>query len=372
MAACSGTPSPQLPLGVAQDLRNKFVVDSSDYLAEARAAEAALNYALCLDNLQRFASAEPEKCDASFWQWQARVAENVDNSMQVLLNAQLQWLTYTPNDVWLRIDIADSYSRLQRIEEGLAMLTYQVEDTDEQKTLNDARVSLIEYNGFPKRAAELCMELAEQSDKQQSRLYYQKASMLYEESGNLALATEAISRALTDEDLSALTADELLRLRSFELGEPQNVADARKLLYMHSDAKFRLIGIRYMMRGFYQGDLQDYIFALEDEDVDVLETAISQVAIRGSSVELLLLKEFLMHPSRKIRLAAIRAYESLGVASDAAIIVPLVDIDDREQFRAWRLCLERMTNYSIGLEIDPDYDTRLSIVERWQEYLIKQ
>ena len=102
MAACSGTPSPQLPLGVAQDLRNKFVVDSSDYLAEARAAEAALNYALCLDNLQRFALAEPEKCDASFWQWQARVAENVDNSMQVLLNAQLQWLTFTPNDVWLR------------------------------------------------------------------------------------------------------------------------------------------------------------------------------------------------------------------------------------------------------------------------------
>jgi len=81
------------------------------------------------------------------------------------LNAQLQWLTFTPNDVWLRIDIADSYSRLQRIEEGLAMLTYQVENADEQKTLNDARVFLIEHNGFPKRAAELCMDLAEQSEQ---------------------------------------------------------------------------------------------------------------------------------------------------------------------------------------------------------------
>ena len=370
MAACSGTPSPQLPLSVAEDLQNQFVVDSSDYLAEARAADAALDYALCLDNLQRFASAEPEQCDASFWQWQARVAENSDNA-QAALRARLQWLKFSPNDVWLRIDIADSYSRLQRLEDGLLMLTYHVEDIDEQKTLNDARVFLIEHNGFPTRAADLCMDLAEQSDNEQAKLYYQKASMLYEEAGNLALATEAISKALTDEDLSELNADELLRLRSFELGEPQNVSDARKLLYMHRDAKFRLIGIRYMMRGFYQGDLQDYIFALDDEDVDVLETAISQVAIRGSAAELLLLNEFLTHPQRKIKLAAIRAYESLGVAIDAAVIFPLVDVDDRELFRAWRLCLESMTNYSIGLELDPDYDTRLSIVELWQEYLIK-
>jgi tetratricopeptide (TPR) repeat protein len=372
MAACSVTPSPQLPLGVAQDLRNHFVVDPSDYLAEARAADAALDYALCLDKLQRFALAEPEQCDASFWQWQARVAENAGNNTQVVLNAQLKWLTFTPNDVWLRIDIADSYSRLQRLEDGLLMLAYPIEDIDEQKTLNDARVFLIEHNGFPKRAADLCMELAEQSDPQQARLYYQKASMLYEEAGDLALATEAISKALTDEALSELNSDELLRLRAFELGEPKNVSDARKLLYMHSDAEFRLIGIRYMMRGFYQGDLQDYIFALDDESVSVLETAISQVAIRGSAAELLLLEEFLAHPHRKIKLAAIRAYESLGIASDAAIIVPIVDIDDRELFRAWRLCLERMTNYSIGLELDPDYDTRLSIVELWQEYLIKQ
>ena len=371
MAACSGTPSPQLPLSVAHDLQNQFVVDSSDYLADARAADAALDYALCLDNLQKFALAEPEQCDASFWQWQARVAENSDNT-QAALRARLQWLTFTPNDVWLRIDIADGYSRLQRLEEGLIVLTYQVEASDEQKTLNDARVFLIEHNGLPKRAAELCMYLADQSDDQQAKLYYQKASMLYEESGNLALATEAISKALTDDDLSALNADELLRLRSFELGEPQNVSDARKLLYMHSNAKFRLIGIRYMMRGFYQGDLQDYIFALDDEDVDVLETAISQVAIRGSATELLLLNKFLAHPHRKIKLAAIRAYESLGVASDAAVVFPLVDVDDRELFRAWRLCLESITNYSIGLELDPDYDTRLSIVGLWQEYLIKQ
>jgi len=371
MAACSGTPSPQLPLGVAQDLRNHFVIDPSDYLAEARAADAALDYALCLDQLQRFALAEPEQCDASFWQWQARVAENAGNNTQVVLDARLKWLTFTPNDVWLRIDIADSYSRLQRLEDGLITLTYQVEDVDEQKTLNDARVSLIEHNGFPKRAADLCIDLAEKSDAQQAKLYYQKASMLYEEAGNLALATEAISKAVTDEDLSALSAEALLRLRSFEFGEPQNVSDARKLLYMHSDAKFRLIGIRYMMRGFYQGDLQDYIFALDDEDVDVLETAISQVAIRGSATELLLLNKFLAHPHRKIKLAAIRAYESLGVAIDAAVIFPLVDVDDRELFRAWRLCLESMTNYSIGLELDPDYDTRLSIVELWQEYLIK-
>jgi tetratricopeptide (TPR) repeat protein len=339
MAACSVTPSPQLPLGVAQDLRNHFVVDPSDYLAEARAADAALDYALCLDKLQRFALAEPEQCDASFWQWQARVAENAGNNTQVVLNAQLKWLTFTPNDVWLRIDIADSYSRLQRLEDGLLMLAYPIEDIDEQKTLNDARVFLIEHNGFPKRAADLCMELAEQSDPQQARLYYQKASMLYEEAGDLALATEAISKALTDEALSELNSDELLRLRAFELGEPKNVSDARKLLYMHSDAEFRLIGIR---------------------------------SIRGSAAELLLLEEFLAHPHRKIKLAAIRAYESLGIASDAAIIVPIVDIDDRELFRAWRLCLERMTNYSIGLELDPDYDTRLSIVELWQEYLIKQ
>ena len=118
MAACSGTPSPQLPLSVAEDLQNQFVVDSSDYLAEARAADAALDYALCLDNLQRFASAEPEQCDASFWQWQARVAENSDNA-QAALRARLQWLKFSPNDVWLRIDIADSYSRLQRLEDGL-------------------------------------------------------------------------------------------------------------------------------------------------------------------------------------------------------------------------------------------------------------
>ena len=371
MAACSGPPSPQLPLGVGQDLRNQFVVDPDDYLAEARAADAALDYALCLASLQSFASAEPGQCDASFWQWQARVAEKSDNT-QAVLEALLQWLTFTPNDVWLRIDIADSYSRLQRLEDGLLMLTHTVEDADEQKTLNDARVFLIEHNGLPRRAAKLCIDLAEQSDLQQAKLYYQKASMLYEDAGDLALATEAISRALSEEDLSALNTDELLRLRSFELGEPQNVSDARKLLYMHSDAKFRLIGIRYMMRGFYQDDLQDYLFALDDEDVDVLETAISQVAIRGSSAELLLLQEFLTHPHRKIRLAAIRAYESLGIASDAVVIFPLVDVDDREQFRAWRLCLESMTDYSIGIELDPDYDTRLSIVGLWQEYLSKQ
>lgn len=371
MVACSGPPSPQLPLGVGQDLRNQFVADADEYLAQARAADAALDYALCLDNLHRFALAEPERCDASFWQWQARVAEKANNT-QAGLDALLKWLTITPNDVWLRIDIADSYSRLQRLEDGLLVLTYVVEDIDDQKTLNDARVFLLEHSGFPKRAAELCMDLAEQGDLQQAKLYYQKASMLYEEAGDLALATEAISKALSDEELSALDADELLRLRSFELGEPQNVSDARKLLYMHSDAKFRLIGIRYMMRGFYKGDLQDYLFALEDEDIDVLEIAISQVAIRGSSAELLLLQEFLKHPQRKIRLAAIRAYESLGIASDAAVILPLVDVDDREQFRAWRLCLESMTNYSIGVELDPDYDTRLSIVGLWQEYLSKQ
>jgi len=371
MTACSGTQSPRLPLGVAQDLRNQFVVDSNDYLAEARAADAALDYASCLESLQMFASAEPEQCDASFWQWQARVAENSGNT-QATLRARLQWLTFTPNDVWLRIDIADSYSRLQRLEDGLTTLTYSVEDPDEQKTLNDARVFLIENNGLPKRAADLCIDLAEKSDSQQAKLYYQKASMLYEEAGNLALAAEAISKALTDEALSDLNAEELLRLRSFELGEPQNVSDARKLLYMHSDAKFRLIGIRYMMRGFYRGDLQDYIFALDDEDVNVLETAISQVAIRGSSAELLLLKEFLTHPHRRIKLAAIRAYESLGVASDATVVFPLVDVDDRELFRAWRLCLESMTNYSIGLELDPDYDARLSIVRLWKEYLTKQ
>ena len=371
MVACSGPPSPQLPLGVSQDLRNQFVADADEYLAQARAADAALDYALCLDNLDRFALAEPERCDASFWQWQARVAEKANNT-QAVLDALLKWLTFTPNDVWLRIDIADNYSRLQRLEDGLLVLTYVVEGIDDQKTLNDARVFLLEHSGFPKRAAELCMDLAEQGDLQQAKLYYQKASMLYEEAGDLALATEAISKALSDEELSALNADELLRLRSFELGEPQNVSDARKLLYMHSDAKFRLIGIRYMMRGFYKGDLQDYLFALEDEDIDVLEIAISQVAIRGSSAELLLLQEFLEHPQRKIRLAAIRAYESLGTASDAAVILPLVDVDDREQFRAWRLCLESMTNYSIGVELDPDYDTRLSIVGLWQEYLSKQ
>jgi|GEM_PF-3669321 tetratricopeptide (TPR) repeat protein len=368
LTACSQTPLPQLPLGVAQDLQNTMVIDSGQFLESARLAEARLDYLTCLEQLKLFAAVAPKMCDASFWQWQARIADKVRDT-QSALDARLKWLECSPDDVWLLIDIADGLSRLDRLEEAIEMLKTAVDDPQNQKDLDAARIYLLEHNGMLKRAAELCIELAAQSELTQAKLYYQKASILYEESGDLAAATEAISMAFSDEQLTQISADELVRLRSFELGEPQNVADARKLLYLHSEGELRLIGIRYLVRGHYQGDLQDYIYALNDPNMGVVEVAISQVAIKGNSESLLLIENFLNHSDREIKLAAIRAYESLGAEKDAQLIVAGIDVDDREMFRAWRLCLEKLTNHSIGVDLDPDLDARKSIVQLWQQYL---
>ncbi|MFT7517617.1 MAG: tetratricopeptide (TPR) repeat protein [Myxococcota bacterium] len=366
--SCSQAPTPELPLGVAQDLQHAFAFDVEGLLEKARNAEADQQYRSCLDCLQSYASYPQSECDASFWQWQARIAEKLHDA-PAALHARQQWLEFTPDDPWLRIDLANDYSNLQRLEEALSVLQVAALVEENQKLLDDAQLYLLEHNELYEKAALLCMEFASKSKATQSKVYYQKASMLFEKSGNLQAATEAISLALSDQALSEVSADELQRLRSFELGQPKNVADARRLLYLQSNAEYRLIGIRYLIRGRYPDDLQDYIAALSDSSVEILEVAISQITRHATTPDLAQVEAFLQHQDRRIRLAAIRAYESLGGLTEAQLILPLAESEDREMFRAWRLAMEKMCGHTIGVDLDPDLASRQSIIEQWQQYL---
>jgi tetratricopeptide (TPR) repeat protein len=369
LGSCSQTAVPVLPAATATQLENAFVVDDDELLNLARTAESHLKYSQCLAYLKDYASRAGVNPDTSFWQWQARVAEQAGD-YDSAIKARTAWLELDPADPWIRVDIADDLAKRGNLEEAFSLLSFSLDDADDQKVLTDAHLFLLEYNGLYQDGAEMCLRLADASDSSLAKLYYQKASILFEQAGLLEDAVEAISHALDSEQLDDVATDELQRLRAFELGEPQNVADARRLLYLHQNEGHRLIGIRYLMRGDYPSDLADFVHALADSSQDVVEVAISQIALRGAVSDLSHIENFLgATNNHQLRIAAIRAFASLGNEAHADLILPHADVQARDLFRAWRMCLEQLTGHTIGVGLDPNLEERNAIVRAWRQYL---
>jgi hypothetical protein len=176
--------------------------------------------------------------------------------------------------------------------------------------------------------------------------------------------------ALDESSLQDAAANELARLRAFELGQPQNVADARQLLFLHPDESHRLIGIRYLSRGSYKGDVDDFVKALDDESPQVVEIAISMIGQRGSVSDLTIIEKFLGAENKHgHRIASLRAFASLGDSQHAALILSYAEPELRDLFRAWRSCMESLCGYTIGVALDLDLEQRRALVEQWRQYL---
>jgi|MDSW01.1.fsa_nt_gb thioredoxin-like negative regulator of GroEL len=336
---------------------------------EALVAEAELDYSRALALLQQYEHLPSANLDGVFWQFWARVSEKLEDYVQSAY-AREQRFSLSPGDIWLRIDLADDWSRIGRLAEALELLSEYVPlDSSEVALIRKAQIELMKREGLLSEAAKLLMTWAENSERVKAQVYYQEASILYESAGDRANATKAISLALDEDSLAREKVKELEALQSFELGKPRSVQDARRLLFKHSNPEFRRNGINYLKRGRYPQETADYLIALRDTDVEVVRVAILMLAKIESYESLAKIKPYLYSSNRDIKLAAVRAVESLGEREDAHEVLKIVDLNDRELFRAWMHCLEKLCKHSFGANLDPNYSEREKILTQWQEYL---
>lgn len=363
----------QSPYPLTEDMTYSSHVKGQDWLRLTDEAESRLEYAEAGLYLDRFAVENPDRANEEFWFRRAANAEKAGDPIKAA-EVRGRLLLTRPEDAWLRIDLADDLSQLDRLAEAVEILDYPLPKPEHQLLLDKARVELLQDMERYPRAAALSEQIAQNVGEDEARIWWQRASSFHEKNGDFGAATIALEKALVGYDLAAEEEAVLARLRAFELGEPQNVGDAVAVLRYHPDADRRLASMRYLQQGPFEYDVATFEMALRDTDARVARRAAQELGARSPKGRTAALREVAanIEVPGQVRSACLRSLGSIGGIADLPFLVQALDPEDREAFRAARRSLETLTGQRLGLGLDPDLEARQKIQGQWQAWLSNQ
>lgn len=360
-ASCSAS-SPVFP--VEEQAPYSQQIPSDSWLDLARAAETRLDYGEAGLWLDRYATLPDAELNEDFWFHRAALAEKGGDPFRSA-EVRIKLLETRPDDLWLRIDLADDYQQTGRDLEALAILDYTFADPKEQAYALSAMVTLLLQEDRKLDAALRCEQLGNLTSGDEAQEWWQRASSLHEQLGDLTRATICIERALEGVDLEEEELRVMQRLHAFELGQPETVADALILLRHHTDPDVRVEGVRYLAQDRFPKDIGTFEFALQDPDLRVVRLALEQLAQRSPMGRTEAIRPFALHPDSEVCTAALRALNALGTADDIPVILEAMNPEKRSQFAAARSAAEKITGHTLGVGLDPDLEERRSLKLAW-------
>lgn len=328
--------------------------------AETRLDWEAAGY--CMDRAHEI---DADVADAAFWNRRAGLADRVDDR-EAGITAREQLLALRPDDLMVRIDLADDLGATGRMAQSMRTLEHDYADAEEQRVAWEAAVIIQKRAGDFGAAANYARRIASDPGDRNPRIWWQRASSLHERDGDLAGATEAIQHALADTDLRKEEEAALARLRAFETGEARTVADGVSLLRFHVDADLRLAGLQYLAGQEFERDIYVFERALRDADSRVVQGALEELSRRAEPGRVEAILPLLQHPEQEVQLAAISALGALATRTEIPLLIVLMDPEDRAQFRAARRAVEAATDHTIGTGLDPDLEERRGLRQAWE------
>ncbi|MFQ5749246.1 MAG: HEAT repeat domain-containing protein [Planctomycetota bacterium] len=341
----------------------------SDWLERAQEAEDRHAWEEAAFDLDHWALNHPP--GKVWFQRRVRAADRSGDD-EAAARYRREWLKLEPGNLLLRIDLADDLQRIGKGEQGARLLEEVADDPETSILALRSLGELYLRDGRKLEAAYAFERLARDKRVAEPKVLLQTASRLREDAGDLAGALEVLEKALKDSDLKKNERHFLDRLKAFQTGIPQSVADGVALLTLHPDPEFRLNGALYLARGTFPDDAAVFRKALGDQDPRVLRVAIRELAYRGARTDALLLVPFLQNGNEEVRLAAVRALGSLGTLEQIPALLPLLDPENRALFRGVRQSLEAITGMVIGVEIDPGLEQRRRIRKEWEDWWKEQ
>ena len=338
-----------------------FLTEAGDWLALADDAESRLAWqeaAYCLD---RWAMDNDHDEAWMYRRVDAAVQmEDVDTSARY----RELLLAVHPDDLLLRVNLAQDLQRLNRGLEG-SMLLEAVLGGGAPPA--DVLLALADLHRNDKRwieAAEAYERLA-QSNPPEGARWWQAASQMRERGGDLLGATAALEQALAQSDLGEGERRSLERLKAFQMGEPQNEGDAKDLLLNHPEASFRLRGAEFLSRIDFEQEVAVFSEALSDTDMRVVQVALMELGSRLQPGQGAVLYGLLNHSDPAVAVDALQALARVAVRADVeALLVQLVAAD-RSRFRMARKGLEAATGHIIGNDLDPNEERRQVLRQLW-------
>lgn len=343
-------------------------IANQDALQRAREAEGRLNFAEAGMWLDRYEQQDDAVLDESFWFHRAAIAER-GGDLNRALSVREKLLVLRPQDVWLRMDLADDMQQVGRDLEAIEVLEVALENPEDQNYAWQALVELHVRFEHPGPAAQIAERLAQSFEiagaEHDAQMWWQRASSLHEKNNNLRAATLAMEKALVGVDLAEEEAKALARLRAFELGEPENAADAVGLLRYHTNPDMRLAGVRYLARDRFPTEVSTFEMALRDPDSRVVRVALAELGKRAERGRVKAVVPLLAAESQDIRIAAIRAVGLLGTTDQVPQLLAALIPEDRTLFRVARAALHGVCDTRLSINMDPDLEERRKLREVW-------
>ena len=364
-AACAVSSNPfplDTPLAYSDRIANQ------DALLRASEAEARSNFREAGMWMDRYATQADAILDEVFWFKRAEVAGR-GGDLNKSIEVREHLLQSRPQDVQLRMALADDLQQVGRDLEAIEVLDVRLDDQSDQVFASKALVELYLRFENPGHAAATAEQLAtsfeQAGDDHEAKMWWQRASSLYEDNGDMRAATIAMENALKGVELAEAERLALARLRAFELGEPETVADAVGLLRYHPDADIRVAGARYLAKESFTNDVELFEMALFDPDTRVLRIALTELAERSERGRVKPVLPLLESESAEIRIAALRAVAALGTVEELPQLRTALVPEDRAQFRAARNALREVTNKRLSSNMDPELEERRNLRELW-------
>lgn len=339
------------------------------WLELAAAAEKGQDWEYAAYSLDRAKLGHPELAQDLEWiQRRVRAAEFLDDS-ETAAGLRSRWLELEPENFLLAVDQADDWQRMGRGAEARRLLEGFRQHREHRPAALQALAVLLERDEAFLEAAQVLEELASESEPERAQILFQEASRLRETGGDLGGALESLEQSLAGVDLEEEERRTLERLKAFEEGEPQSVADAVALMRMHPDPDYRFRGAIYLSRGPFPDQLRVFASVLGDPDTRVVRVAIRELSLRGDDAWAPEVGALLAHADPQVQLAAVQALERIGTFDQLPSLVDLLLPEDRSLFRATRKTLEAISGHRIGAELDPKLPRRQEIAAEWRKWL---
>ncbi|MCP4861327.1 MAG: HEAT repeat domain-containing protein [Planctomycetes bacterium] len=364
-AACSVTSDPfplDTPLAYSDRIANQ------DALLRADEAETRGNFREAGMWMDRYALQDDAILDEVYWFQRASIADR-GADIHKAIEVREHLLELRPQDVKLRLELADGFQQVGRDLEAIDVLDVSFDNAEDQLFASQALVELfVRFESYA-QAAEVSERIAagftQSGEDHAAKMWWQRASSLHEQNGDLRAATIAMENALKGVELAEEERLALARLRAFELGEPETVADAVGLLRYHPDADTRLAGARYLAKESFTSNVATFEMALLDPDSRVQRIALAELAKRSERGKVQPVLPLLESESAEIRIAALRAVAALGTLENLPALRAALVPEDRAQFRAARNALQEVTKKRLSEEMDPELEERRKLRELW-------
>lgn len=365
MMSCAAS-SPRFPVVERAPYSNQ--VPSESWLGLADAAAERKDWEEAGMWLDRHATLPEVQLDSDFWHRRALYADQAGDPFRAAEVRQFL-LRSTPEDLWLRIDLADDLQQSGRDLEAIEVLEFRFNDPEHQVYAWSASVELMLQSDRQQEAAIRCEQLAGATEGTVARDWWQRASSLHERLGDLPRATVCLENALEGVRLRKGEERVVQRLHALQLGEPENVSDALLLLRHHTEPAMRLNAIQYLSEQTFAQEVGTFEFALQDPAAEVVQVALKELGKRSVAGRCDAVLPMLAHENQEVVLEAIHALGALGTEREIPALLGAMVPDDRARFRATRQALQNVTGHRVSTDLDPGVEQRHILKGQWMDWL---